>query len=330
MIDPIQEFWRWWTACEQPGAAAVDRRVRAIDAGLGWEFSGGTATAGNRLLAVHSTGDPTLRALAARWAAAAVPTDGWEFLAARPASPSPLSGAVVVEGVRIDLSELRFDALPAEHRPEIDVTGVHPAFAVLGRGAARRVTELALADVLGETRVDLWIGAVTGRARVHRTGGTRAAPRTGLVRGGSDAQTPADAGAVRAPGDARRLSGTAVRRFVDDFAALECWRTWSRMGDVAVWWPLRGARWPRFDTHLAVTRASRDLVRALGGNGGIAADCVVVAWEDGGRVAHVYADGVTSAPAFVEARAGPGAVIERGYDPTLAEVRHLAGLYGRR
>ena len=305
MIDPIREFWRWWAGCDRPDAASVDGHIRAMDAGLGWEFSGFTATARNRSLTVHSNGDPTLRALAARWAAAAVPTAGWKFRAARPATPAPLSGLVTVDGVRIDLSRLRFDATPSPHRPEIDVTGVHPAFDAVDPEAAGRVTELALADVLGETRLDLWIGGIAGRGV--------AVARVGPVAGEPGEET-----------------GQALLRYVDGFAALERWRTWSRIGDAAVRWPLRGARWPRFDTHLAVAGASPDLVRALGEGGDDAgrADCAVVAWEDGGRIAHVYADGATGAPALVEAYAGRGAVIERGYDPTLREVRHLAGLYG--
>jgi hypothetical protein len=113
----IDAFWRWWLGVRDGIAlhfardglsrtltAAMDKHVRAIDDGLGWDL--GVGTDGVHYLCLSSGGDPSLRVLTERWRRAAPPTDAtWKFFAALPAAPSD-DLMLEIDGVEIDLSQM--------------------------------------------------------------------------------------------------------------------------------------------------------------------------------------------------------------------------------
>lgn len=293
-MDPtraIREFWAWWETVrpraekliagtpDDAFVAEIGERVSAIHPGLQWEFTGGSDTA--HLLVVTSAGDAELRSLAERWRRAAPPADDtFGYASARQGNPDALDGAVLdIAGHRLDLGELRFGAETDTEAGEVHVTVWHPAFPEMPEDARLQVAFLALDWVLGEDRVEIWVGAISAATQ----------PGAHLTAGGL-----ADVvAAVIPPDDEPRWSTMAGTRKGKPLVAL-------------VQTPLKAARWPAYDLHIRIDVPYRE--RAA--NGFPAPDAfaglyaledridarvdgaVVVAREtsDGVRTTHLYAD----------------------------------------
>jgi hypothetical protein len=83
--ETIAEFWQWWATARDDVASAITagtigdfsdglaRRVHAIHPGLQWELTPGITTA--HALVVTAGGQAPIRAVAARWLAAAPRAD---------------------------------------------------------------------------------------------------------------------------------------------------------------------------------------------------------------------------------------------------------------
>ena len=328
--EAIADFWHWWPDTRPRVEAAVaagdwgglvaevGERVEAIDPGLEWEFSHGHSGAEHALV-VCASGRPELRATAARWLASAPPPDGtWEYHAYRQPDPAALAAKMRIADTDLALADLRYGISVDRDRPEIDVVCHHPAFATLPEGACVQVTFLSLDWTLGERDVELWIGAVDWQP---------VAP--------PDAQSP-----------------EALREAVADLAAKHREPVWALMSTenghahplmASVQVPLKSIRWPRFDTHLAVTvpyhanhvgLPTDDELRALRGyedelSDAAGADGELVAHETskGRRILHFYVDSGTGAADAVEHGAagwhGGRTSVKRASDPSFERVAHL-------
>ena len=331
-VPAIADFWAWWSTSrvrmqetlEAGGAETlaeeVSRRVAAIHADLQWEFSEGTRS--RHALVVSPGGSARVRAAAARWyAEAPAPDDVWEYHRSRQADPVALTATLEIAGERLDLSELTFGFTVDTERRSIDVTACHPGFAKLPDGARGQVTFLALDWLLGENAVEIWIGAVAWTAIRGDDFRSRAALKeavAGLV--GEPAAEP-----VWAVGGGHDRSGVPV------------------VATVQV--PLRSARWPQYDTHVAVVLPYR-----LTNEGGLPVDGSLEAlrsFEDrltarvdvhgelvahessaGRRILHYYVDGAGDAvrtirDSLADWPEGRGTAKDT-YDPEFAGVAHLS------
>lgn len=327
----IVDFWTWWPTVRADVEAAissgdwatltpqVSRRVEAIHPDLEWEFYRGTTA--KHALVVSAAGVAELRPVAARWGALAPPADAtWEYHTARQADPAVLEHTIGIgEGVQLDLAQLRFAFTRAEESPEIAVVAYHPGFRMLGEDARRSVTFLALDWLLGENGVEEWIGEISWETE----------PPDGAAR-------PNELAA-------------AVEALREEFGTPQ----WILLrGDspegpviVAVQRPLRPVRWPRFDTHVAITlpyrhrteaglpeaeslAALRDFEdNALTPASG--ADGILLAHETGAgaRILHYYVDADSPAADDLAEAAGwwkdGRARVERHFDPALERIGHF-------
>ncbi|MEV4133596.1 DUF695 domain-containing protein [Dactylosporangium sp. NPDC049742] len=328
--DPVVEFWAWWPTIRQavidaistgefePLTPQISKRVAAIHKDLTWEFSKGTTA--THALVVSPGGNPELRAVVARWGALAPAADPeWEFHTARQPDHDTLTATIEIAGARLDLALLRFAFTPDEDSAAIDVVGYHPLFRKLPEPVRGQITFLALDWLLGEEGVELWVGSV----------GFSADEPDG-------ARDPLElAAAVDDLRERHREPSWAVFSAVVDGAPLTG----------MVQRPLRSARWPRFDTHAAVTlpyraeeaglptedaleelRAFEDgpLEAALGGAG----EMVAQETSAGRRILHCYLDGTSAAGEKVKAAAAgwPGgkAKVKLRHDPAFEAVAHLS------
>jgi hypothetical protein len=321
----IQDFWHWWSTAHgrlvsvagtdgRDGAVAeITARVRAIDAGLQWEWGRGASS--RYALVVSSGGEPRLRATAERWLAAAPAADAsWEFHSSRQANPGLAAGTMRVGELDLALSDLRLGLRLDAQRYQLAVTAYHPVFPVLTQRQREQVTFLALDWTIGEGRAGIWLASVDAVAS--------------------------------APVPAR--TATDLVAAVAKLEALHTGNTWMvsthgrRVSLVQV--PLRPARWPRFDTHVGVrvAYADRDAERLPGPasvprlralqdrlTGVAGSDGELVAHEtgDGRRLLHFYVDGATDAAARLsDVVAGwPEGHhrTRRGLDPAMQRVAHL-------
>lgn len=324
----IVEFWVWWDRARHRVAAGIadgtvaqlageiSGRVSAIHEDLQWELSPGRVT--EHSLVVAPGGDARLRAVVARWLAAAPAADNlFEYYGARQADDDVLESKIQIAGQQLDLSELRFGFTVDDDAHDVDVSVYHPGFATLPAEARGQLTFLALDWALGEEQVEIWIGAVETDLTPPPSG-----PRTGRELQAAVAELAAKhAEPVYAVLGAETKRGPLM---------------------ATVQLPLRSARWPRFDTHVGVTtsfdkrdnglpteeslarlRELEDRIDAVLGRDGI-----TVAHETcaGSRTIHVYVDGATRASDAVTdaARSGPLSVkTDVTYDPALERVRHL-------
>jgi len=233
----IGEFWAWW-ATARPRAekliagtpddafvAEIGDRVSAIHPSLQWEFTAGTDTA--HLLVVTSAGDAGRRSLAERWRRAAPDADStFGYASARQGDPGALDGALLdIAGHQLDLGELRFGAVVDTEASAVHVTVWHPVFPRLSEDARLQVAFLALDWVLGEDRVEIWIGAIS--AATEPGPDLTAAALVEVV----DGVIPADGAA--------RWSTIAGTRRGKPLVAL-------------VQTPLKAARWPAYDLHIRI------------------------------------------------------------------------------
>ncbi|WP_203905916.1 DUF695 domain-containing protein [Rhizocola hellebori] len=323
----IADFWQWWSQARgeitasisngkaEQQARAISPRVAAIHRDLSWELTKGTAASHG--LVVTAAGDPKLRAAAYRWLAAAPPADGtWEYHAARPASPAVFSSKLGIGGAMLDMEQMVYAVTVEKDRRCVNVVCHHPEFVNLPDEVQGQVSFLSLDWLLGEEQVEIWLGTIEWSAAALF------APRT-----------PSD-----------------LRYAVDAITADDSWAVMSAQGRdglphmALVSQPLRSARWPRFDQHVAVTlpyqrltevglpadeslQALRALEDSLTEAAG--ADAALVAHETvkGRRTLHFYADSHSDAadrikalaPRWAEGQAG----VDVGHDPGLERVQHL-------
>jgi hypothetical protein len=307
--DAIRQFWAWWETArpraekliagtpDDAFVAEIGDRVSAIHPGLQWEFTAGTASA--HLLVVTSAGATGLRALAERWRRAAPPADStFGYASSRQGNPGALDGAVLdLEGHRLDLGELRFGATTDPEASAVHVTVWHPAFPGLPEDARLQVAFLALDWVLGEDRVEIWIGEISAATGPDLTG----PDLTGPDLTGPDLTATGLADVVDSlipPGDEPRWSTMAGTRKGRPLVALA--QT-----------PLKAARWPAYDLHIQIdvpyreqddngfpTEETFPALYALEDRIDARVDgAVVVAHEtsNGVRTTHLYADRPTAA-----------------------------------
>jgi hypothetical protein len=327
--DPIIEFWDWWPqarprltaalAAGDGGAALaplgdeISRRVKAIHPKLDWELSKGSVAQHD--FTVSPAGAAELRAIAARWLALAPAADDtWEFHDARQPTAGFSDAKLMLDGRELALSDVRFSVAAREH--SADVAVFHPLFADLPDSARIQIAFLCLDWALGEHAVEVWVGEV----KASTTGGPQAYTVDGL------------------------------RAAIEELAAAHTEPTWAilegraRDGSVVLataQMPLRSARWPRFDTHVALrlpfedrgnglpTDAALTLLREFEDslNPMLAGDGELLAHETskGVRTLHYYVDGRTPlAQNLISAasswRGGRGA---SDLDPALGAIAHL-------
>ncbi|MEV4349973.1 hypothetical protein AB0J83_36405 [Actinoplanes sp. NPDC049596] len=326
--EAIGEFWSWWATVRDEVAAAVEggtvegygdafgRRVDAIHPGLQWELSPGDGSA--HALSVTPGGQAELRAVAARWLAAAPPADAvWSYRAARAADPSTFESVMEMGGHKLELSEIRYGVTVDQQRRQADVVCYHPAFAGLPDDMRGQVTFLSLDWAIGEDAVEIWLGEISW------TGAEPAEPRT-------PAELRQAVGALAAGEDSWML----MQGQRDDGVPLLAMATA----------PLRPARWPRFDLHVpvrlpyaqynagqlpadesleALRRFEDEVAAAIGGNGAL------VAHETSRRLRtlHFYVDAQSNARAEIESRLPQWregrSSAEARLDPAFDGVRHL-------
>ncbi len=333
--DAIREFWSWWEATGEelagrvvaghsdPDAEAeLSRLVAAIDPGLQWEFGPGSQSL--HLLVVTAAGDPSLRAPARAWLAAAPPSGTiWGFADLRAPVPNAADSILEFAGRTIALDD--FVVAAQRGSTSIDVAIHHPVFNDIGEDEAAHLSYLALDTFLGEEATETWIGAVTW---------------------------PSDP-----PLDAFPLRHLAT--IVADFAAghrdpsgAPAWVGLQGTGPTGLpilafaQIPLRQITFPLFDTHVAVslpyaeagpdgqpTTAGEEHLQAVAERIGAAlgADGRTVAQQshDGIRLLHVYVDGRTDAGERIAAAAADwehgNAQTVLTHDPGWSLVHHLAG-----
>ncbi|GGM60264.1 DUF695 domain-containing protein [Dactylosporangium sucinum] len=321
----IVDFWAWWPAARPRVEAAVSSgdwsaltsevsgRVAAVHKDLAWEFSRGTGA--KHALVVSCGGDPALRSVAARWHALAPAGDpDWEYHTARQPDFDTLRAKIDIGGAELDLTELRIAFTRDPDRPEIDVVVFHPRFAVVPDAVRGQVSFLVLDWVLGENGVEEWVGAVewTADEPDGAADPLRLAEAVADLRAEyREPQWVVFSGTLRG----MPLTGLAQR-------------------------PLRSVRWPRFDTHVAVTlpfaaeenglpddetlaglREFEDTVLA-GALGDADGELLVVETSRGERTLHYYADGATPvADELIEAaKRWPRARAERSLDPAFDAI----------
>jgi hypothetical protein len=323
---PIAEFWRWWAGARDRIAAAIEAgdagalageigdRIQAIDPALEWELTPGRDS--RHAIVVSPVGSSALRRVVAEWLAGAPEPDAtWSYYGSRQPDPNVLEMRLVIDDQEIELADLRFGATLDENHACLDVEVYHPDFATMAPDARLRIAFMSLDWVLGEDRVELWVGPIEA------------------VTAPSPAQVPA-AGMV-----------SMIDELVEKHREPQ-WVLMSGLRDnvpmmATAQRPLKGIRWPRFDTHVAVNlpyadrgngfptdesleriRAAEDyLVDVIGSAGELLAHETTA----GVRTLHFYVEGSTDAAG----RLTTGVRTFRGkaesrYDPDLGDIKHLA------
>jgi hypothetical protein len=170
--DGIAGFWSWWAGARPEldamvAAGEADRlaewiapAVRLVHPSLVWEIAPGLAA--DQALVVTAAGDPELRPVAHRWAAAAPPADArWEFHPSRQANPEAMTLTLDVEGHRFGLDGLVLGLRAPLGAPRVDVVAHHPVFDLVDEETRTEATLLALDWLLGEDDVARWVGDVS-------------------------------------------------------------------------------------------------------------------------------------------------------------------------
>jgi hypothetical protein len=323
--DPVDaaigRFWAWSAKARERDIAdprlieQMHDRVSAIDVALEWEFAPGKDA--RHVLVVSAGGHPGLRAVAERWRRAAPPADEtFEYASAR--RPDAASGKSLLDiaGRQIDLSAVRYAAVPNESSGVVDVEVWHPAFASMTEAHRSKVKFLALDWLLGEDTVEIWLGGI---AAVTKAGPSLTGPELAALVPG---RTPPDG---KLPW--RTLTGTRSGKTMRAAAQT----------------PLRPATHPAHDLHVRIevryadragnglpTRAALDELYALEDRLYRRADgAVLVAHEmcDGWWTNHFYADRRAAADALrpaVTSWPHGKARITVTHDPAWSAVAHLA------
>jgi uncharacterized protein DUF695 len=327
----IADFWTWWSGARnriqatiEAGDAAsladeVNQRVDAIHSDLQWEFARGARS--RHALVVSPAGNANVRAAAARWLAEAPGPDAiWEYHRSRQADPGALAATFEAGGHRLDLDDLRFAFTVETDRKCVDVTAYHPGFGRIPEGLQAQITFLALDWLLGEEAVEIWVGAVNWSTTPI-----------------ADQQAPAALGAA--------VAELAMPR-AEPMWTLASGRDASGAPIVAsMQLPLRSARWPQYDTHVAVMlpyrnandgglpvddslEALRDFEDRLTEQLDVHAQLVAHESSRGRRILHYYVDGAGDGVRLIEKslpdwREGK-ATAKHTYDPGFNGVAHLS------
>lgn len=163
----IADFWEWWAGsgdavvaeldAQEPLGPAVSALLDQAEVlGLDCELSPGVVA--RHALCMSANGDPRLRKLAHRWHEAAPGSDeGIEFHPHRLAVPDPMQLGIRLEGVEVRVSDLRFAVGVDESHERLDLTVATPAWPDEVRAQA---VFLSLDAILGEDRVERWIGGI--------------------------------------------------------------------------------------------------------------------------------------------------------------------------
>lgn len=323
----VTDFWRWWASARDRVAAAIPagttaeladelgQHVEAIHPDLQWELAKGAVA--QHSLVVAPGGDARLRAVVARWLAAAPPADGvFEYHGSRQPDDRVFESRMQIEGHTLELAELRFAFTADDDRHAIDVAVYHPVFPSMAERAQLQVTFLALDWALGEEQVELWVGQV--------------------------APQPLETDDLRSGRELRAAIAELAARHTEPRFVMLSWQTPRGPAMAVVQLPLRAARWPRFDTHVSVslqypardnglpTDESLTRLREAEDRGSavLADHGTLVAHEtsNGLRTLHFYVDGPDTAKAVADAvrTATSLRVTEKTtYDPALEQVGHL-------
>lgn len=327
----IAAFWEWWPGARDRVEAAVttgdwtdlsdqiNALVAAIHPDLHWEFARGARSA--HALVVSPAGRAELRAVAARWAASAPQADEtWEYHTSRQPDPNAFGARLQIGGAELAMADLRYGFAVEGGRQLLDVTVYHPMFPDLPEEVRGQIAFLSLDWLLGEEGVERWVGAVEF--------GGEAPP--------SDAYPPDELRAAVERQAVEHKEPVWVMLTAQDKKGWPVLATAQKV--------MLPVRFPRFDTHVAVTVPFRDT-----NDGGLPLDgslTALRAFEDeltdalgtdgellahettrGTRVLHYYVDGSTGAAALVESRLGGWregrAQATAAYDPALEGVAHL-------
>ncbi|MDP9849372.1 DUF695 domain-containing protein [Streptosporangium lutulentum] len=299
--EGIGEFWAWWTEARpeldaMAAAGETDRlaesigpAVRAVHPSLVWEIAAGLNAV--RALVVTAAGDPELRAVAHRWAAAAPAADAlWEFHPSRWASPNATDLTLDVDGYELTLKELTLGLRAPHGSLRVDVIAYHPSFTIMDDDTRTDAALLALDWILGEDDVARWVGDIS-----------------------VSAFEPIDAvSAVHLPGVVADLA-SGYRD--EQWALLEGETATGARLSATARHPLRPVDYPLFDQHITLTlpythrdadglpigpslEALNDFEKRLAGQIGRLTGGAVLAAHmsaEGQRVFHVYADPASDA-----------------------------------
>jgi Family of unknown function (DUF695) len=294
--EGIGEFWTWWAEARPKldalvAAGETDRlaeligpATQAVHPSLVWEIAAGLNA--GRALVVTAAGDPELRAIAHRWAAAAPAADAlWEFHPSRWANPHAMDLTLDVDDYEFALDKLMLGLRVPHGSLRLDVIAYHPSFTIMDDDTRTEAALLALDWILGEDDVARWVGDIS-----------------------VSAFEPIDAvPAVHLPGVVADLA-SGYRD--EQWALMEGETATGARLSATVRHPLRPVDYPLFDQHITITlpythrdadglpigsslEALRDFERRLAGQIGRLTGSAVLAAHmsaDGQRVFHVYAD----------------------------------------
>ncbi|GAA3123389.1 hypothetical protein GCM10010466_12850 [Planomonospora alba] len=304
--DGTAEFWSWWAGARPEldamvAAGEADRlaewiapAVQVVHPSLVWEIAPGRDA--DQALVVTAAGDPELRPLAHRWAAAAPPADTlWEFHPSRQPNPHAMDISIDVGGHGFRLDELVLGLRVPHGGPRLDVVAHHPLFGLLDSDTRTEATLLALDWLLGEDDVARWVGDVS-----------------------ASQVPPIDAvPAVHLPGVVADLASDFRH---EQWALLEGETATGARLIATARYPLRPVDHPLFDQHIAITlpyrhrdadglpvgpslEALRDFEERLAGRISRLHGSAVLAVHtsaEGQRVLHVYADPAGDAAVHAE------------------------------
>ncbi|AWS49046.1 DUF695 domain-containing protein [Streptosporangium sp. 'caverna'] len=303
--EGIGEFWTWWAEARPEldamvAAGETDRlaeligpAVQAVHPSLVWEITAGPSA--GRALVVTAAGDPELRAVAHRWAAAAPAADAlWEFHPSRWANPQAMDLTLDVDGYELTLDKLMLGLRVPHGSLRIEVIAYHPSFTIMDDDTRAEATLLALDWILGEDEVARWVGDVS-----------------------ASAFEPIDAvPAVHLPGVVADL---ASGHQGEQWALMEGETATGARLSATVRYPLRPVDYPLFDRHITITlpythrdgdglpigpslEALSDFEKRLAGQIGRLTGKAVLAAHmsaEGQRTFHVYADPASDAAAHL-------------------------------
>ena len=166
--DTIAAFWQEWPRLRDlleqelaegdygDGTERLTDLTEAIDPGLEWELLRGYEA--RHALCLSAASDPGLRPLTERWVRAAPePDGGWEYHPARiPVTPVALE----VGSFRIHPRDVLVVIEPDQSREDLNLTVGHPDFAGLDEVLQLQVVFRFLDDLLGEDKMESWVGSV--------------------------------------------------------------------------------------------------------------------------------------------------------------------------
>ncbi|HKF86066.1 MAG TPA: hypothetical protein VKB30_09800 [Candidatus Limnocylindrales bacterium] len=164
----VDAFWTWWAGVRDGLAADIEagtvpartgeisEEVHRLHAKLAWELGPGTSA--RHAFNMSAEGNPEVRPVALRWAAAAPAPDAkWEYHPSRqPGRPQVLE----IRGTRVSFSEVRAVTKWDEAREQLDVGLWHPAFDGLPTEVKAQISFLFLDNLVGEDDVERWVGAI--------------------------------------------------------------------------------------------------------------------------------------------------------------------------